>query len=85
MHTYACIHVCTYIQTCMHAGRQVGRQAARLSLFYVSTCFKAVGRKPIALNFTKGPERKKNGTQEFVWAFDLGGRHCGSAFRISDE
>ena len=22
---------------------------------------------------------------EFFWAFDLGGRHCGSAFRISDE
>ena len=22
---------------------------------------------------------------DFFWAFDLGGRHCGSAFRISDE
>ena len=75
-----------YIHTDMHACRQAGRQTGSEAItFYVSACFKAVGRKPIALNFTKGPERKKHGTQEFVWAFDLGGRHCGSAFRISDE
>ena len=64
MHLCKCIHmhvymyVRTYRHACMHAGRQVGRQAARLSLFMSAHVLKLLGGNPLHWTSQRVPRGK---------------------------